>query len=221
METKRILKILTISCLLVFFASCSKQITVEQIAAFDQAQDDYYRTHYEVSETKTRDILKKNKNFYQARLLLAKNLYMQEKYRKSLKELEKLCKKYNIYPEAEKWYIRSLLQTGNSEQAISEIKMVLSYDPENLDFLTLAAGYYAGEKDLKSRIEMLSQIPLQSDKIARAHLELARIYYSYLDYDKALEQIDRCLRYLDDGHLLKKPVLELRQTIIEKQENSK
>lgn len=203
----------------VIFPCCSNQLDDEQLHAYSAALSDYYRGNYPDCESAALIIAEHTPSFHQARLLLAKALFMQNKFEESRKELSDLCGKYNIYTEAEKWYIRSLLQTGKDKKALEEINRVLAFDPENPDFLLLAASVHAGLGNLQEQIRFLAQVPVHADRIARAHLELARIYYSWLEHEKALAEIDLCLHYLPADHLLEQPVQKLRLRIIENRES--
>lgn len=205
--------------LTVFIISCSKEPDVKQIKAYQEAYQVYMSGAYSKAADLAKVLVKDNSGFHQAELLLGKSLFMSGRNDESLTVLAKLCDDYDFYPEAAKWKIRVLLQLEKTDEAIAVINKALSYDPQNIDFLHLAASAYAGTGDLQKQISYLSQIPIHSEKIGLAHLNLAKIYYSYLDYERAVSELNKSLLLFSVKSMYRKPVEDLKSRILEKMES--
>ena len=193
-------------------SSCgSRDITEEHVRSFAGARQVYADGDTAAAEKICREIIKSRKDFDQARLLLARCLFFQERYREAEEQLAALVKRRPAFRDAELLYINLLLETGRSGQAGGMVDALLSLDPLDPRLLYLRALADQADGDLAGALWNLRQAGLFAEEYARVFLDLGRLYYIHRLEGPAFEEIDKALALLPRDSLLRKPVEELKE----------
>ena len=205
----------TVFCLVLSAAiySCAPGKEEKDVESYLKARDLYDKGCYVEAGEILNNILKKDKRFHQARILLGKRWFMDKEYEKAEQEFARTIKLFGFHPEAKAWLVRAKLQNGEPERALSEVKSALAVDPDNPVFLELAASIYGNLGQLDYQLEFLKSAARSSQLLARVHLELGRIYYSVQDIPKALNELQYCDYILEESSVLKNPVRQLLEYI--------
>ncbi|MBE3063571.1 MAG: tetratricopeptide repeat protein [Spirochaetes bacterium] len=206
----RILQVLTCLCLL---ACQPRPPSDDLVAEYLAAKDDYAGGDLQKAEQRLTRIVARDAGFHQAAFLLGKIYYFEDKPAEARRAFTALVKRYGRYNEAEIWLARTLVREGAIEAAQRRVEELLSFDQSDPRLLFLRGSLALETSDLKNALEFFQRAADFGEELARAHLEIARLYYQFDLPDKALEELALCRSLTSNGSLLRDSVDKLIATV--------
>lgn len=137
-----------------------------------------------------REILRKDRDFYPARLLEGKILFFSDDLAGAKRTFAALARKEPRYTEARLWYIRTLIVSGDNGTARSELDRELSFNASDWRFYYLYALLARSANESENRITMLKKAAVYLEESGKVYVDLAKAWHD-------LAQDDRALRYLE------------------------
>ena len=209
------MRIFLIVILFIYIISCSPYSPdKETIDTYQKAKLNYLQGNLNKAEQDFREILKKDPEFYQASFMLGKTLFSRNMLTEAEQIFGKLLEKNPMYREAEIWLIRTEIINNKLESAEKRLKTLLAYDSNDPRLLFLLAQVHQINDNFQGSIEYFERTLLYKEDLARAHLELAMIYYQFGMEEKSLKELEMCMYLLPEQSPLNKPVLTLMEDII-------
>jgi len=185
----------------------------ELIAEYLAAKDEYAAGNLQNAEQRLTVILARNGDFHQAAFLLGKIYFFQNRSAEARTTFSALIRRYGRYNEAEIWLVRTLVREGAIGEAQKKVEQLLSFDQSDPRLLFLRGSLALESSDLKSALEFFQRAADFGDELARARLEIARLYYQFDLPRKALEELAVCRSLTSGGSLLREPVEKLIATV--------
>lgn len=194
--------------------SCRPQPPADELVAeYLAAKDEYAAGNLQNAEQRLTGILARNGEFHQAAFLLGKVYFFQDRCAEARKTFAALIRRHGRYNEAEIWLVRSLVREGATGEAQKKVEQLLSFDQSDPRLLFLRGSLALESNDLKNALEFFQRAADFGDELARAHLEIARLYYQFDLPRKALEELAVCRSLTSEGSLLREPVEKLIATV--------
>lgn len=201
---------LTIIILVLFFLSCAyKGPSKEVLSAYIEVKNLYQKGYMNDAADKITELLLKDPEFHQAKLLKGKILFFQNKIEEASKVFAGLEQKHPGYREASIWQLRCDLELGNHEEAQEKIRTLLEFDSQDPRLLFLMAQGYMLKDDYKKALDFLNRAALFKEEYAKISYNQAKIYQQFMLHDKALEELNKAHILLDPDSLLKTPIMNL------------
>jgi predicted Zn-dependent protease len=196
--------------------SCRPRPLADELAAeYLAAKDEYAAGNLQKAEQRLTGILARNGEFHQAAFLLGKVYFFQDRCAEARRTFTALIRRHGRYNEAEIWLVRTLVRDGEMGEAQKKVEQLLSFDQSDPRLLFLRGSIALESSDLKNALEFFQRAADFGDELARAHLEIARLYYQFDLPRKALEELAVCLNLTSEGSLLREPVEKLIATVQE------
>jgi len=194
--------------------SCRPQpLADELVAEYLAAKDEYAAGNLQNAEQRLTGILARNGDFHQAAFLLGKIYFFQDRLAEARRTFTALIRRHGRYNEAEIWLARTLVREGAMGEAQKKVEQLLSFDQSDPRLLFLRGSLALESSDLKNALEFFQRAADFGDELARAHLEIARLYYQFDLPRKALEELAVCRSLTSEGSLLRDPVEKLIATV--------
>jgi len=190
-----------------------RSLADELIAEYLAAKDEYAAGNLQNAEQRLTVILARNGDFHQAAFLLGKIYFFQNRSAEARTTFSALIRRYGRYNEAEIWLVRTLVREGAIGEAQKKVEQLLSFDQSDPRLLFLRGSLALESSDLKSALEFFQRAADFGDELARARLEIARLYYQFDLPRKALEELAVCRSLTSEGSLLREPVEKLIATV--------
>lgn len=206
----------TVAALCLFLSGCGeREIPKEILTAYSTAREAYAAGYLSKAEKVCSEILSRAKGFDQARMLLAKSLFFQDRAAEAEEQVRALLEKRPDYREADVLLIRLLLKTDRAAEARARIDNLLSVDPADPRLLYLRSLAAMEQEDLPMALACLKEASLFSDEYAQVFLDLAGLYYVNRLEGPAVRELEKALSLLSSESLLRRPVEELMDKIVE------
>lgn len=211
--TTRIDRILLILSWLCLFSCQPRPPSDEMVEQYLAAKNDYAGGDLQNAEQRLTRIIASNADFHQAAFLLGKIYYFEDKPAEARRVFAALVKRYGRYNEAEIWLVRVLVREGAIEAAQRRVEELLSFDPSDPRLLFLRGSLALETSDLKNALEFFQRAADFGEELARAHLEIARLYYQFDLPGKAKQELELCRGLTSNGSLLRDSVDKLIATV--------
>ncbi|GMO12409.1 MAG: hypothetical protein Ta2A_22140 [Treponemataceae bacterium] len=143
-----------------------------------QAVEKYADGNIGAAESLCENALAKNKDFFQAELLLAKTLFFQNKPDEALKVLSRLKSRKKNYLEARFWHIRTLQILGRNAEAKNALDFELTLNPGDWRLYYQYALLAGSENDYEKQIAFLRLAQTQLAASAGVYADLAAVWAS-------------------------------------------
>jgi predicted Zn-dependent protease len=183
------------------------------VAQYIAAKDDYAGGDLHKAGQRLEGILARDPGFHQAAFLLGKIYYFEDRPAEARRVFAGLVKRHGKYNDAEIWLTRALVREGAIDAAQKRVEELLSFDQSDPRLLFLGGSLALETNDLKSALELFQRAADFGEELARAHLEIARLYYQFDLPDKALEELALCRSLTSEGSLLRDSVDTLIVTV--------
>jgi tetratricopeptide (TPR) repeat protein len=189
--------------LFVFLPACAPHSpSSDLISQYLSAKDAYAAGDLEGTEQRLGAILAKDRGFHQARFLLGKVYYFQNRTADARRVFTSLIRGHRGYNEAEIWLVRVLMQEGATDQAKKRAEDLIAFDAADPRLLFLRGSLALEEADLKNALEFFERAAQFGDELARTHLEMARLYYQFDLPERAMEELALCRTIASEGSLV-------------------
>ncbi|MBN2049760.1 MAG: tetratricopeptide repeat protein [Spirochaetales bacterium] len=152
-----------------------------------------------------------NAGFFQARLLLARAYFFNDRYPEAEDQLRAVLKSEPACTDAHLWLLRTLVQEGRLEDAKNYGKGLLSLSSEDPRILGLLAGIARTQGDIQRALEYYKRALLFEEELALQRIELAKLYMQFFHPEEAAEHLKRSLVLLSPESPLYPTVLELSE----------
>ena len=180
-----------------------------ELELYFRAVSAYERGDFTLSISLTDALLTGNRSFYQAGLLNAKALFFSDRYDDAEKCLSKLIKRNKNYYEAEIWYLRTLVQQGNTDKAYKTGIELHSRAPEDPRIAGLLGRLALVENNYQGAIEYYKRAILFEEELAINRIELGKIYSSLFQPDMAELHLKKAITLLSDNSPLQSAIISL------------
>lgn len=179
--------------LLLPLVSCSPhQPSPDTVALYLSARDSYTAGSLAQAEKQLAAVLAQDREFVQARFLLGKVCFFQGRNADAESAFASLVRGRRTHNEAGIWLVRVMMQEGRVEEAVRRVEQLLAADSSDPRLLFLRGSLALEQEDLKSALEFFGQAAQYGDELARAHLELARLYYQFDLPARAARELASC-----------------------------
>ncbi|MDR1903594.1 MAG: hypothetical protein LBQ88_15115 [Treponema sp.] len=178
------------------------------ISAVEKYAQDELREARELLEA----VLKKDRNFFQAELLLGKIDFFEDKTVRALAVFSRLARKMPQYTEARLWKIRSLMILERYDEAEDALDMELAVNPGDWRVHYQYALLSAMTGNMEKRLVMLRNAETYLGESYRVYLEYAKIWYSLKMQDRAEHYLKRAALIAPEG-VMGKSVTEIEERI--------
>lgn len=177
----------------------SRENYVRAIEAFEK-QD------FEKSILYCKKAIKKDKVFFEAKLLEAKNLFFTARYEESKKIFKALLKKYPNYTDAKLYQVRTLIALKEYKEAENLLKAEMKFNSTDYRFYYLYSVLYSNTDQQDKRLFMCRKAEQMLDEAKLLQLELCELYMVLGLYKKA----DECLKKAEVLSTEPKEIKDLR-----------
>lgn len=187
-----------VACLLPFLlllplASCTpRQSSPDTVALYLSAKDSYASGSLAQAERQLAAVLASDRDFVQARFLLGKVFYFQGRSADAGRLFASLVQGRRAHNEAGIWLVRVMMQEGRTGEAVRRVEQLLAADSSDPRLLFLRGSLALEQEDVKGALEFFGQATQYGDELARAHLELARLYYQFDLPARAARELAAC-----------------------------
>ncbi|MGA2975795.1 MAG: tetratricopeptide repeat protein [Spirochaetia bacterium] len=197
-----------------FFSGCSnKQVSQDAIKQYMQGEDFYVRGQVEAALAVFTRVAREHPEFHQACFMRGKALYLLNRPKEAEDVLTDLIRRAPRYHEAQIWLARIQIQEGKIELAEKLLADLLSFDSQDARLLYLMAQVKTDQGKLQDALVYLQKAVATEEELARAHIDLGRLYYRFGFDDKAHIELARVLLLLSPTSPLQQPVKELLSRI--------
>ena len=179
-----------------------RQPAEESVARYIEAKDRYAAGDLADAERLLTAILARDRGFHQAAFLLGKVRYFQDRMTDARRIFTELARRHRGYNEAEIWLARVMMQQGAVEEATRTVDRLLSFDSGDPRLLLLRGSLALEDSDLEAAIGFFKAAAGFADELARAHLEIARLYYQFGLRGQAMEELEACRSLASHGSLV-------------------
>lgn len=180
-----------VACMAV--SACAPGRPTEELAAqYLEAKGAYAAGDLAGAEGRLAAILSRDRRFHQADFLLGKVLFFEGRLEESRRVFERLRRRHPQYNEAEIWLVRVLAQQGKTAEAVRAVEHLLSFDAADPRLLSLRGSLALEQDDLQAALEFFRAAAGFGDELARAHLEMARLYHQFGLAGRAREELGSC-----------------------------
>jgi tetratricopeptide (TPR) repeat protein len=190
----------------------------QEITRYLEAEQLYRETEHGEAAERLEELCESFPAFHQAGLLLAKCRFFLGAYPDAHSELKRLLNIHPVYPQAELWLARTLLQMGRPEEARRRAVGLLEFDPDDLRLLYLTGRIAEQQNDLPTALDCYRRAAAAVETAARPFLALGRIYYHCGAQEKAQEYLERAAAVLSAESALAEPLDRLRSAISKSQQ---
>lgn len=201
--------LLLLAMLIVLNGCGREERRTDSLLEYVAAKSHYARGELDTAEALLRKCCRADPTLYQARLLLAKTLFFQERYEEAETLLVDLERRHPAYHESAIWLVRVRMQRGSMDRARIQLENLLSYDASDPRLCYLMAQVYLSRDDVENAIAFLERAALFADELAKIHLELGGIYYRFHRDERALREIRLALSILPDESPLRGPAIRM------------
>lgn len=199
--------------LLVFFLLAGCNNAAPDLAAYLSAKQRYAAGDLVGSETLLADILRSDRDFSQARLLLGKSQLLLGKFLEAETTLHTLVQDVPAYREAHLWWLRSLIQLERTGEARAALEGLLAWDPDDPRLLLLMAEVAALDGITEEMIAMHARASLYADELARGALRMGRAFYALGEVSRARLAVAEAGRLIAPDSILRSAVAELARLL--------
>ncbi len=202
-------------CIICAFIACSEEkqsiqeIDAEALSNFLQARGSYSKGDLSTAEKEFRRLALNSPSFFQARLMLGKTLFLQEKTTAAEEVLVELLADFPAYREAQLWLLRCLYRSGRLEEAGVRLDALLAYDPQDPRLLYQRALVYEEREELEHALETLSKAALFREEFSRVFLDLGRLYHRFALSDPAVRNLETSLALLPEKSAMRPGVSQI------------
>ena len=181
-------------------SSCGQhQPEKDSVARYIEAKDRYAAGDLAGAEQLLTAVLARDRRFHQAAFLLGKVRYFQDGTADARRIFTALVRGHRGYNEAEIWLARVMMQQGAIGEATRTVDRLLSFDSGDPRLLLLRGSLALEESDLEAALGFFKAAAGFADELARAHLEIARLYYQFGLRGQALEELEACRSLASPG----------------------
>jgi tetratricopeptide (TPR) repeat protein len=185
--------------LFLLLACTPRQPSPETVALYLSARDSYAAGSLAQAEKQLAAILEQDGEFAQARFLLGKVCFFQGRNADAERAFASLVRGRRVHNEAGIWLVRVMMQEGRIAEAVGRIEKLLASDSSDPRLLFLRGSLALEQEDLKTALDFFGQAAQYGDELARAHLELARLFYQFDLPARALRELAACRALAGEG----------------------
>jgi tetratricopeptide (TPR) repeat protein len=207
----------TFLCLITLAACAAAEIPPEALKQYLQGEDFYVRGQAEAALAIFTRVAEQHPGFHQASFMRGKSLYLLNRPAEAKKVLQDLARRAPRYHEAQIWLARVELQQGETDSAEKLLAELLSYDSQDSRLLYLMARVKTDQGRIQDAITLLERAVATEEDLARAHIDLGRLYFRFGLDDKARAELSRALLLLPATSPILNPVRDLLSQIGKKE----
>jgi tetratricopeptide (TPR) repeat protein len=152
-------------------------------------------------------------HFPQAKLLLGRSVFLEDRYEESLSIFQELHNSLPSYTEAGVWLARNHLAQENFDSAEAVILEQLDWSPEDPRLYNLLASIYESQGELDKALRAWEQVFRQESELAKANIALSQAYFRFGIEDRAQEYLDRAASLLDTENPLYALLLRAKENL--------
>ena len=182
---------------------------------YAEAKQYYIQQNFDTSATVLLSITERYESFHQARFLLGKAYFMENRFSEAAEEFSKLIQGHPEHQDARLWHARSLMHLGQYEEAENSLLVMLSFAGEDPRIYRILGAASEAKEDYQKALEYYTRAAEFENSLGEVYLSIGRIYNRFRVYDKSLFYIEKALHVLPEDNLLYRPVLDLKKRVEE------
>lgn len=162
--------------MLLFITGCADGVDLSEV--YSEGSAAFNEKKFDVAEKLFTSVIKQDKEFLNAYLMLAKIYYYNRDYKKSIDSLEEIIERDPDHSAALYWKSRSLVMSDNNciDEPVSLLKKVIETDSSHTPARLLLALLYEKKGAYKEALHEYAVILNEEENIVNARGNLAILY---------------------------------------------
>ncbi|HAK46238.1 MAG TPA: hypothetical protein DCO79_10025 [Spirochaeta sp.] len=180
-----------------------------ELDIYFKASTAYENGNFDASVNLLSAVEKKCPDFYQARLLKGKALFFSGDSVSAATVFTDLLDDVKNYYEVEIWLLRCMIQDSSIGNSVDFGEQLLSRSPEDPRVLGMLGRISAVDGDYQRALELYKRAFLFEEELAINRVDAAKIYFTLMNTDAALAQLEKALELVSENSPLKPAVKSL------------